>query len=278
MMKVVGFRIGNFLAVLPLAFCLAAGWAGAAKIKVDGKEYEDAELFEIGVKGPFYKVGEEVVVVPWAEVDRFESAAIQKRFAEALVNLHQKAYWVQGTVFEKTEAGVVVHTGSSAEAEEDKEKKEARKNRKGQKEEAEAEAVERQMEKEGEAVFKNGAEVATGLVVLKDLPRSQYSEGTPVATLAYRIGKLPYEMGLGMKKDLVVCNIAKPEWVGIRKWKNQEGKDMVAELVAVKEGKCLFRRGEKSFVYPLDQLSGDDQKLVADFQQNSREIPLGGDP
>lgn len=272
MMKMTGFRAGVFWVVILPALCLAAGGAGAATIKVDGKEYADAELFEIGVKGPFYKIGEDVVVVvPWAEVDRFEAAAIRQRFGEALVNLHQKAYWVQGTVFEKTEAGVVVHTGSSAEGGEDGEKKEGRKERK---EKTAAEAVERQMEKGGDAVFKNGAEVATGLVVLKDLPRSQYSEGSPVATLAYLAGKVPYEVGLGMKKDLMVCNIAKPGWVGVRKWRNKEGKDMVAELVAVKAGKCLFHRGEQSFVYPLDQLSNEHQQLVADFQQNSREIPL----
>jgi len=166
---------------------------------------------------------------------------------------------------------VVIHTGSKAEAEEEGEKKEGRKERK---EKTAAETVERQMEKGGDAVFKNGAEVATGLVVLKDLPRSQYSEGSPVATLAYLVGKVPYEVGLGMKKDLMVYNTAKPGWVGVRKWRNREGKDMVAELVAVKAGKCLFRRGEQSFVYPLEQLSDEHQQLVADFQRNSREIPF----
>ncbi|MCF6310916.1 MAG: hypothetical protein L3J39_00545 [Verrucomicrobiales bacterium] len=244
---------------------------GAVTVTADGKDYEDAELFEIGAKGPFYKVGEgQVVVVPWAQVDRFQAASIRKRFAKALVNLRQKAYWVQGTVFEKNEAGIIIHTGSSS-GNEDDSKKETRKDKAKQQAE---EKLARNMSNEGEAVFKDGAEVATGLVVLKDLPRTQYGVGSDVAVIAYRVGELSYEMGLGMKKKIMVCNLAKPEWIGVRKWKNSSGKDMTAELVAVKGGKCLFQRNGKNFVYDLDQLCGEDQKLVADFQKNSREIPL----
>lgn len=268
-LKRLSFLIHGLFAAL--LFLGGTGSANADTIKVAGKEYENAELFEIGSKGAFYKVENEVLVVPWAELDRFAAAAIRQRFAEALVNLHRKAYWVKGTVFEKNEAGIVIHTGSSSADEDGGDEKTTRKQRD---EKAAEEKTERQMSKEGTAVFKNGAEVATGLVVLKDLPRTQYDEGADVETLAYKIGNVPFEMGLGMKKNLMVCNIAKPEWVGVRKWKNSQDKIMEAELIALKDGKCLFQKAGKNFVYQLDQLSDDDQKLVADFQENSREIPL----
>ncbi len=265
----------RLLVIGVLLLWVAGDDAHAAKIKVDGKDYENAELFEIGVKGPFYKVAEgEVVVVPWAEVDKFEAAAIRQRFAGALVNLQRKAYWVKGTVFEKKEEGVVIHTGSSHDDEGSSDKGGTRKEKQ---EKAEQEKLIRQMANEGEAVFKNGAEVVSGLVILKDLPRTQYDVGSDVEFLVYRVGQVAYEMGLGMKKDLMLCNIAKPEWVGVRKWKNSAGKDMEAELIAVKGGKCLFQRNGKNFVYDLDQLSESDQKLVADFQKNSRELPLKKD-
>lgn len=250
---------------------VAFGEACAGTIKVGDKEYEDAELFEIGVKGPFYKVGDDIVVMPWAEVDRFQAAAIRKRFAEALVNLQRKAYWVKGTVFEKNEEGVVIHTGSSRDDESGDEKKETRKE---QKEKMKEELLERKMVQEGSAVFKNGAEVVTGLVILKDLQRTKYGIGGDVEALVYKVGEVPYEMGLGMKKKLMLCNLTLPEWVGVRKWKNSAGKDMVAELIAVKGGKCLFKRNERNFIYELNQLSESDQKLVADFQKNSRVLIL----
>jgi hypothetical protein len=81
-------------------------------------------------------------------------------------------------------------------------------------------------------------------------------------------------MGFGLERDLPVLSLKKPEFAREREWTNAEGNKLLARLLAVKDGKCLFERDGKQFPYEISQLSAEDQKLIEEFQTKTRAIPL----
>ncbi|MFK5924113.1 MAG: hypothetical protein QM496_18195 [Verrucomicrobiota bacterium] len=209
--------------------------------------YANASMVDLGAKGAYIKTSEGLKLVPWADLSKFQVGTIRNSFQDALYNIRLKAYWVQGEVFQAGKDGVVVNTGLV----------------KDEKEDAKKEAPD----------HKRGAEIASGLVLIKDLAGA-LEEGDPVSTYAYDLGgTFKYDIGFG-KKDLKILSIAKPTWAQPSEWSDTKGRKMLAELVEVAHGKCRFLRNNKEFLFPLDQLNATDQKRAVKQQAFMRVIPL----
>lgn len=235
----------------PLLLCLPLS-AAAETITVEGREIQGAEMAEIGEGGVYYQVpGGGHVLAPWDELNQFQLSAVKSRFAAALDNLRLRAFWVEGTVFDKLPDGVVVQVNLDLE---------------GGDEEDEAKRV----------PYREGAELAKGLVLVRDLPdAAAKKEGDPVSGPFYRDGSFTYEIaGFNLVRELPALRQSKPEWGAEREWTNREGARMRAKVIAVREGKCLFEQGGRTFPYEIDQLSDADQELVADFVRRARPLPV----
>jgi hypothetical protein len=251
-----------FFLVLGLAWAATPRPALAETITINGKVIENAEMAEVTETGMQYKTPEGNVIVPWADLNQFQRTAIQTRFAEALDNLRVRAIWVEGTVFERLSDGVVVQVSLDLKADT------------APKEETEPGADAEKAPKVTE--WKNGGEVAKGLVIIKDLKDSAVKmPGDPVAGVFFKVGTFTYEVGgFGLIREISQLTQAKPAWGAERDWTNLEGKKIKAKLRAVKEGQCLLESAGKSYPYPIDQLSEEDRALIAEFEKRARQIPL----
>lgn len=209
--------------------------------------FANASMVDLGAEGAYLKTSEGLQLVPWAELSRFQAGTIRHSFQDALNNIRLKAYWVKGDVFQKVEDGVVVNTGLVKEEGDD--------------------------EKKAAPDHKRGAEIVSGLVLISDL-KGELKEGDPVETYAYANGGIKeYNIGFG-KQDLKILSIAKPSWAKPSEWSDVKGRKMLAELIEVSKGQCRFRRDNKEFLFPLEQLSAEDQKRALKQKAFMREIPL----
>ncbi len=247
-------RHARFLAVILAAIVIGTPFwlvpAFAQTNKSTAKKdrvFANASMVDLGTEGAYLKTTEGLKLVPWADLSKFQAGTIRHSFQDALNNIRLKAYWVQGEVFQAGKDGVVVNTGLV----------------KDEKEDAKKESPD----------HKRGAEIVSGLVLIKDLTGS-LGEGDPVETYAYELGGIfKYDIGFG-KKDLKILSIAKPAWAQASEWSDSKGRKMLAELVEVADGQCRFRRNNKEFLFPLDQLTASDQKRAIKQQTFMRVIPL----
>ncbi|MCB1086551.1 MAG: hypothetical protein KDM63_05865 [Verrucomicrobiae bacterium] len=232
---------------------LAASIAVADTITLDGRVIEDAEMLGVAETGVQYKTADGLVILPWAELNQFQRTAVTTRYAEQLENLRTRALWVEGTVFENTRDGVVIQISLDLKAGND---------------------VADETPKVTE--WKNGGEVAKGLVIIKDLKDSAVKKpGDPVEGIFYKVGTFTYEVGgFNLIKEIGLLTSAKPEWAVEREWTNLGGNKIRARLIAVKDGKCLLDAAGKSYPYPIDQLSEADRALISEFEKQARAIPL----
>jgi len=204
-------------------------------------------MVDLGSEGAYLKTVEGLKLVPWANLSKFQVSTIRHSFQDALNNVRLKAYWVQGEVFQIAKEGVVVNPGLVKD--------------------------EREAAKKESPDHKRGAEIVTGLILIRDLPKS-LKEGDPVKTYAYEYGgSVKYDLGFG-KKDLQILSIAKPAWAKASEWSDTKGRKMLAELIEVAQGQCRFRRNNKEFLFPLEQLTATDQKRAIKQQTYMRVIPL----
>lgn len=226
----------------------------AETITVDGESYEDAEMAEVGQEGVWYRVGpEEFVVVPWAELNQFQTANVKSRFADSLEHLRHQALWVKGTVFDRNSDGIIVQTEIDLDA-------------------GEAKAAD-----SGLPQYENGGAIAHGMVLITDLKDNAIRKnGDPVEGIFYQRGTFTYEMaGFNLVKEIPECTEAKPEWASVREWTNREGNKLTAKVIATRDGKCLFEKADGStFPYEIASLSDDDQALVAQFEKRALAIPV----
>ena len=208
--------------------------------------YANGSMVDLGAEGAYFKTSGGLELIPWLKISKFHAATIRHSFQDALDNIRLKAYWVEGDVFENGENGIVVYA-IQVNGEVDPEKK--------------------------TPDHKRGAEIISGLVLIKDLPKT-LKEGDPVSTYAYEHGgNFKYRLAFG-KKDLKVLTVARPSWAKPAEWTDVKGRKLQAELVEVANGKCRFRRDQKEFLYPLDQLTADDRKRAVAQQSLMRVIPL----
>lgn len=228
--------------------------ARAETITVDGQSYEDAEMAEVGEQGLWYRVGEEeFVVVPWSKLNQFQLTAVKSRFPDSLNNLRHQAIWVEGTVFDKNNDGVIIQTSIDLDAGESK------------------------AEESGLPQYKNGGLIATGMVMITDLKDNTIRKnGDPVEGIFYQEGTYTYEMaGFNLVRELPNCTQAQPEWASVREWTNREGNKLTAKVIATKEGKCLFQKADGStFPYEIANLTDEDQALIAKFEKRALAIPV----
>lgn len=209
--------------------------------------YANASMVDLGSKGAYIKTSDGLKLIPWGDLSKFQVGTIRNSFQDALYNIRHKTYWVQGEVFQVGKNGVVVNMGLV----------------KDEKADAKKEAPD----------HKRGAEIVSGLVLIKDLT-GKLEEGDPVNTYAYDLGgTFEYDIGFG-KKDLKILSIAKPVWAKPTEWSDTKGRKMLAELVEVADGQCRFLRNNKEFLFPLDQLNTTDQKRAIKQQTFMRVIPL----
>ena len=255
-------RILSFLIALGLAWAVAPFAALSDTITIAGKVIENAEMAEVTETGMQYQTPDGVVEVPWADLSQFQRTAIQTRFAEALDNLRSRAIWVEGTVFERHRDGVVVQISLDLKADS------------APKDEPAPDADSEKAPKATE--WKNGGEVAKGLVMIKDLKDSAVKmPGDPVSGIFFKVGTYTYEVGgFNLIKEISLLATGRPAWATERDWTNLEGKKIRAKLRAVKEGKCLLESAGKAYPYPIDQLSGEDKELIAEFEKRARQIPM----
>ena len=237
----------QFFVCFAVAALLAAP-ATARPFEVDGVRYTDAEMFEVGEDGVYYKIRDEYLMVPWAKLDLYQVKEIRDDFLESMTNLRLKALWVDGTVFQKTDDGVVVQLKFET------------------KEELEP----------GAPAFRNGAEMLFGLVIIPDLPEVEtLQDGDPVQLIVYKRRMYSYDMGANLIKEVPFCTVAKPDWAQERVWVSREGKVLNGSLVEVKNGKCMFEMADgKKPVVPVSRLSDEDQERIEAFLEGTREVVL----
>gem|GEM_PF-3266714 len=232
------------LAVL-LGSISARGQSTASTARKD-RVYANASMVDLGAPGAYFRTDDGLEIVPWEKLSKFQAATIRHSFQEELDNIRLRAFWIEGEVFSNLEEGIVV----IALLEED----------------------DVDLEK-GNLAHKRGAEILTGLALVEDLPRN-LQEGDPVKILAYPQGKIfPYKLGFG-KKDVPVFTMARPSWAKPSEWTDRKGRKIQAELVEVASGQCRFRRDDREFLYPLDQLSEPDRERAIAQQSLMRVIPL----
>ncbi len=233
-----------FRAVFPIVLVLAGSFANAGEtITVDGMEYLNSEMVEVCSDGAVYKTEEgEYVVLPWESLSEAQTSVLKARFKEGMMNAVYDAYLVKGSIFNVSKDGFVIQVSQ---------------------------------EDAPDLKFTKGARILTsGLVLIKDLPRDMpRGEGAPVDVIAYKRGSHTFDMGIATK-EIPFLSVAYPSWAREQEWENVDGKKMAARLIASKDGKCLFEKGGKTFVYALDQLVPDAQKRVAEYQERIKRFPI----
>ncbi len=213
-------------------------------ITVDGASYEDAEMVEVAPGGAIYQVqGGEYVVLPWEDLSSAQASVIKSRFPDAMENAMFDAHLVKGTVFQVNRDGVVIQIDIP--------------------------------EREKGPPAKNGAVVLTsGLVIVKDLPTSiPQGEGAAIEILAHKRLTYTYDMGIATK-EIPLLTMARPIWGQEQEWVNSDGQKMYARLIAVKDGKGMFEKGGKTFIYDLAKLDADAKKRAADIAEKLAKFPL----
>jgi hypothetical protein len=232
-----------FLTLLVFAW-LPSGAVAGETIRVGGMEYRNAEMVELCREGLIYKTEEgSYVTLPWATVSAPQLSAARTKMGASFENALYDAHFVKGTVFQKRSDGVVIQV---------------------------------EIPEEHKAIgYKNGAKVLeSGLVIVRDLPTSlPQEEGAAVEIVAHKRGTFTYDLGIAAK-EIPLLTVAKPLWGMEQEWKNQEGKAMVAKLVAVKDTKGMFEKGGKRFIYDLTQLDADGRKRAADIAEKLAGFPL----
>ena len=236
---------------------LSAAGLRAETIAVDGHVHQNATMKDVGEPGIIYETSEGgLVVVPWSEINEFQRTTVKTRFSDAIENARLKAIWIDGTVFENHKDGIIVQVSLDLSAGEDSEEGEEG--------------------KEDQPTYRDGGEIASGMVIITDLKDSAIKKpGDPVSGIFYKEGTFTYEMaGFNLIKEIHKCTQALPEWARERGWTNREGNQLRAKVIAVRDGKCLFKQGERTFPYEIANLSDEDQALIAKFEARSREIPV----
>ncbi|MCB1062160.1 MAG: hypothetical protein KDN20_04465 [Verrucomicrobiae bacterium] len=242
-------RVGGLSLLVAMAGTISAL---AETVTVDGQIYENAEMADVGESGLYYNTADGgFVVVPWSQLNQFQLTAVKARFKEQVENVRLRAIWVEGTVFENHKDGIVVQVSLDLGGGDESEKPE-------------------------KPTYKNGGELAKGLVMIKDLKDNAIKKpGDPVEGIFYKEGTYTYEVaGFNLIKEIALCSQAKPKWASEREWTNREGNKLKAKVIAVRDGKCLFQQGDRNFPYEIAQLSDEDQELVAQFERRALEIPV----
>lgn len=241
----------RFLAAIIIGASLSQAPVFAQSNKSTAKKdrvFANASMVDLGATGAYLKAGEGFALVPWSELSKFQVGTIRNSFQDALYNIRMKTCWVKGEVFNVVEGeGVVVSTAIVA----------------GDSEDGEKEAPDHM----------RGAEVISGMVLIKDLPQ-KLEEGAAIETYVYDSGViLEYDIGFG-KKDLKIYTVAKPAWAKASEWSDTKGRKMLAELVEVANGQCRFLRNNEEFLFPLDLLTAADQQRAIKQKEFMRVIPL----
>ena len=237
-------RALSLLMFLMLAVICSLPAAAGEKITVAGTDYPNAEMTDLSRDGIIYKAEDGTyVTLPWVDVSAAQLSAVKAKFAGALENALYDAHYVKGTVFQVSPDGVIIqidldegYTGPE---------------------------------------FKNGARVLTnGLVIVKDLPTNiPQGEGAAIEITAHKRQTYTYDLGVAAK-EIPLLTMAKPLWGQEQEWKNTEGQSMHAKLVAVKEGKGMFEKGGKRFVYDLANLDDEGRKRAAEIAEKLAGFPL----
>lgn len=236
-------RTRDLICFLALSVASVGAVAGET-ITVDGTTYEDAEMVEVGPDGAIYETeGGEYVTLPWLALSPAQVSAIKARFPEAIENAMFEAHFIKGTVFQATSDGVIIQIDIP--------------------------------EREKGPPAKNGAVVPTsGLVIVRDLPTSiPQGEGVDIEIKAYKRQSYTYDMGIAAK-EIPLLTVARPIWGQEQEWVNEDGKKMYARLIAVKDGKGMFEKAGKTFVYELSKLDEDAQKRAAAIAEKLSRFPL----
>lgn len=232
-----------FLTLLVFAWLPSSAAAGET-IRVGDMEYRNAEMVELCREGLIYKTEEgSYVTLPWASVSAPQLSAARAKMGASFDNALYDAHLVKGTVFQKRPDGVVIQV---------------------------------EIPEEHKAIgYKGGAKILeSGLVIVRDLPTNlPQEEGAAVEIVAHKRGTFTYDLGIAAK-EIPLLTVAKPLWGMEQEWKNQEGKAMVAKLVAVKDTKGMFEKGGKRFIYDLTQLDADGRKRAADIADKLAGFPL----
>lgn len=235
--------IATFCLTLVSTFLISSIALSGETITVDGTAYPNSEMVEISKEGVIYKTeGGEHVTLPWASLSPAQVSAVKARHKEGLMNAVYDAYVVKGSVFHVNQDGVIIQVSQ---------------------------------EDAPDPPYLNGAKVMTsGLVLIKDLPRDMpRGEGAPIDVVAYKRQSYTFDMGIAVK-EIPYMTVAYPMWAREQEWENVDGQMMAARLIASKDGKCLFEKGGKTFVYPLDKLTADAQKRVAEYQERIKDFPI----
>ncbi len=235
--------------LLLFSFLLFTGVASAEKITVDGKEYPDAEMIETSQEGVVFQVvgGEEpeFVTLPWKELTETQKTAVKAKLQSKMLNSLYHARYVKGTVFHADpRAGIIIQIDTDA--------------------------------PKGGSGYQDGAKIITsGLVLIKDLPSSvSRSEGAVIDIIAYDRGTTyDFDMGIA-KKTIPYLTVARPLWGREQQWINVDGQKMAAKFIAMREGKVLFEKAGKQFIYELAKLDADGQARVKEYQAKIGDFPI----
>lgn len=228
------------LALLGLSGNLSAG----ETITVAGTTHRDAEMVEICREGAIYRVAAETfVTLPWDQLSDPQRNTVKAKFATAIPNALYEAVYVEGTVFQVTPDGVVIQVSLTSSTD--------------------------------SPGYKNGARILTsGLVIVRDLPTSvPQGEGAAVTLTGFQQRTFTYDMGIAVK-EIPYLTIAKPLWAMEQEWKNITGEVMHARLLGLKDGKGLFEKGGKRFVYEVGKLDEESQKRVAEIAKKLEGLPI----
>ncbi len=219
--------------------------AGAGEtIVVNGTRHDNAEMADLCREGLIFRTASgEFVTLPWADVTSAQVAGARARMAGAFDNALYDAHYIKGTVFQAKPEGLIVQITLP----------------------------------EGEAGpgYRNGAKVLdSGLVLVKDMPTNlPQGEGAAVEIVAHKRGTFTFDLAIAAK-EIPLLTVAKPLWAMEQEWRNTEGQTMHARVVAVKDGKVMFEKGGKRFVYELDQLDEDAKRRIAEIAAKLEGFPV----
>lgn len=230
------------------ASCLLIFWgtilSGGETITIEGETYEDAEMVEVGPEGAIYKTRDrDYVVLPWKNLSPAQVSALKLRFSEALENAMFGAYFIEGTVFQVVEEGVIIQIDIP--------------------------------KRESDLPAENGTIIPTsGLVMIQDLPASfSKEEGTEIEIKAYKQGDYTFDIGIA-GKVMPMLTVARPLWGREQEWINEDGRKMVARLIAIKDGVGTFERAGRTFPYEISKLDTDGQKRAAAIAEKLSHFPF----
>lgn len=237
--------------VVVVAGLLAGGPTGlrAETITVDGVEHPNAEMAEIGEPGVYFRIkGADYVVLPWDQLSGFQVETVKSRFRGALENLRDRAVQVEGTVFDRVEDGTIVKV-----------------------------AIDIDDGAGASLPYRDGAKVAKGMVIIKDLQdQANRKNGDRISGVFYQVRTYTYQMGgFNLIKEIPYCTQARPEWARTREWTNTEGRKILARVIGVNEGRCIFDQGGgKTFPYEIAKLSESDRALIEKLAKRLAAFPV----